>query len=159
MMPHKGIWIDLLATGEFNRSGGSDQMTSLCLWLEEGFGGNETRGSGISGVSSEASTRGHVRDEKGLIQGRDSGTSGGESWGRQAGGQLQKTQGQAGLWLRGRSQSGKTLVLKELSYGQDQGKESNASESSKVQVLKVGHGILRMKLRGQHGIMVMSIGL
>lgn len=99
-----------------------------------------------------------MRDEKGLIQGRGSGTSRGESWGRQAGGHLQETQGQAGLWLCGSSQYGKTLVLKELSYGQNQGKESNVSESRKVQVLKVGHGILRMKLRWQHGIMVMSIG-
>lgn len=113
-------------------------MTSFWLWLEEGFGGNETRGRGISGVSLEASTRGHVRDEKGLIQGRDSGTSRGESWGRQAGGQLQETQGQAGLWLCSSSQSGKTLVLKELSYGQDQGRESNASESCKVQKWNTG---------------------
>lgn len=71
-MPCKGIWIGFLASGRFKQVGvgdggaGGDMMKSLWLQLEEGLGGDETRGRGISGVGLEASMRVPVRDEKSL---------------------------------------------------------------------------------------------
>lgn len=82
--------------------------------------------------------------------------------GRSGGGRLavsvRRSRGRQGPDREGGSQSSKTLVLKELNLGQDQGRDSNASENNKVQVPKVGHGIPSAKLRQQHGTVVMSVG-
>lgn len=60
--------------------------------------------------------------------------------------------------IAGSARLGKTSILTELNHGQDQGRDSNASENNKVQVLKVGHGIPSTKLGRQHGTVVMSVG-
>ena len=101
-MPCKGIWIGFLASGGFKQvgvgeGGGGDMMKSLWLQLEEGLEGEETRGRGISGAGLEASMRVPVRDEKSLSQGRGGATGRGESWGRQAGGHLQRPRGRRSL--------------------------------------------------------------
>lgn len=105
----------------------------------------------------EAGGKVWVRDEESQARG-GSRTSRGEVWGWQADSPHQEVQGQAGLSAGPLAQSSKTSVLKELNHGQDQGRDSNVSENNKIQVLKVGHGILSTKLKWQHGTVVVSVG-